>query len=87
MKQPQDRLPPRRALGDVSGREAEKLSEYFDFEKFPEKADRKVTRRELLAWLMRQNAVQEQRRWHRRLWAWLVARRGSSPRPIGGGAS
>ena len=84
MKQPTDRQPPRRTLGDVRGREAERLSEYFDFTAFPEKRDRKVTRQELLAILTRRWLIERESRWFRRAWRWLVARTGSKPVSVGG---
>lgn len=84
---PLDHLPPqRRPLGDASGRaKPERLSEYFDFNTFPEKRDRKVTRGELLAILTRKWRVESESRWYVRLWTYLTAKRGSEPRPVGGG--
>lgn len=79
-----DRQPPRRAFGDARGQpRGEKLSEYFDFVTWPEKADRKVTRQELLALLNRQWQVTHEMRWHRRLWRYLTSRRGSGPNVVG----
>lgn len=51
MKRPADHLPPRRALGDVRGSTTggERLTEYFDFTRWPDKAGYRVTRMELLA--------------------------------------
>jgi hypothetical protein len=57
----------------------ERLSEFFDFERFPEKATRKVTRAELLALLTREWAVRRDSRWSRRLWRWLTSKLGSGP--------
>jgi len=59
-------------------RREERLSEYFDFARWPEKASYKVTRAELLAMLTRQHRVVIESRWYRRLWRWLVSRRGSA---------
>lgn len=86
MKPPLDHQPPRRTLGDALGRaKPERVSEYFDFRTWPEKADRKVTRQELLAILTRKWKVEQESRWYRRLWRALWAKRGSKPQPIGGG--
>jgi hypothetical protein len=83
MKQPQDRLPARRDVGDVrGGAKGERISEYFDFNTWPEKRDLKVKRGELLALMTRQWAVQRETRWYRRLWRWLKAKRGSGPQVI-----
>lgn len=80
MRAPQDHLPSRRQLGDVRGQaRGEKLSEYFDFKAWPEKADKKVTRQELLALLTRQWAVERESRWYRRVWRYLTRPRGSAP--------
>lgn len=68
-------------------RREERLSEYFDFERWPEKADRKVTRIELFALLQRRFAVERDMRWYRRLWRWLRNKMGSGrlvvPQPPG----
>jgi hypothetical protein len=85
MQQPMDRQPPRKALGDVHGRKAERVSEYFDFTTWPDKADKKVTRQELLAILTRKWKIEQESKWHRRLWRWLARRPGSKPHAIGGG--
>lgn len=57
----------------------ERLSEYFDFTRWPEKATLPVRRQELLAILDRHFKAQEARRWHRRLWAFLRRPWGSGP--------
>lgn len=81
-----DHQPPRRALGDARGQvREEKLSEYFDFRTWPEKAEKKVTRQELLAILTRKWLVERETRWYRRLWRYLTRRRGSGPAVVGGG--
>lgn len=85
MKQPMDHLPARRALGDVRGQEGEKLSEYFDFRTWPEKARRRVTREELLALLTRKWLVERETRWYRRLWRYLTRKPGAPPPAVGGG--
>jgi hypothetical protein len=82
---PMDRQPPRRALGDATGKKQERISEYFDFTTWPDKADRKVTRQELLAILTRRWLVEREMRWYRRLWKWLRQRPGSKPIVVGGG--
>lgn len=84
MKQPMDHQ--RRALGDATGRaKPERLSEYFDFRTWPEKADRKVTRQELLAILTRRWLVERETKWYRRLWTYLRAKVGATQVPVGGG--
>jgi site-specific recombinase len=47
------------------------LSEYFDFTRWPDKADRKVTRVELLALMTQKYKAEQASRWWRRLWRWL----------------
>lgn len=70
----------RRPFGDALGRRPpERLSEYFDFERWPEKAERKVTRLELSAVLTRHFKLMESMKWYRRLWRWLKAKVGSGP--------
>lgn len=54
-------------------RRAERFSTYFDFDQFPEKAEYKVTRIELLAILQRHYDIMESQRWYRRLWRWLLS--------------
>lgn len=83
MKQPMDRQPPRRDLGDVRGRDAERASDYFNFAAYPEKADLKVKRAELLFWLDRQARVERDRKWYRRFWVWLTAKPGSRTPKVG----
>lgn len=81
MKPPMDhQAPRRRAYADATGRHApERLSEYFDFTSFPEKAQKGVTRSELLALLTRWHQVQHATKWYRRLWVWLRRKPGSEP--------
>lgn len=80
MKPPMDHQPARRSFRDANGRPVpERLSEYFDFTRWPEKATRSVNRTELLALLTRWHMVQRDSRWYRRLWRWLRARAGSGP--------
>jgi hypothetical protein len=70
VKQPQDRLPPRRervAPGNVRGEGGERLSTYFDFKAYPEKAAMRVTRLELLAVVTQL----ERNRFWRRVWTFL----------------
>lgn len=74
------RQQPRRAHIDARGRRQERVSEYFNFDDpidGPEKAQKKVTRIELLAILTQFKKAEEQGRWYRVLWRWLKARRGS----------
>lgn len=60
---PQDHAAnPRRALGNIRGEGGERLSEYFDFNRWPEKAAFRVTRMELLAILEQHFKVTEARR-------------------------
>lgn len=84
--QPQDHLPPRRALGDVrgggvKGLKAETIREFFDFSgpDGPEKQARKVTRIELLAVLEWYTRIQRVQPWYMRLWLNLRRRVGSTP--------
>lgn len=68
----------RRKYADAQGRKPpERLSEYFDFERWPEKAAKPVTRIELLAWLMRQHQVARSKKWWYRLWVYLKRKPGS----------
>jgi hypothetical protein len=68
------------AYADALGRRPpERMSEYFDFERWPEKAERKVTRNELLAVLTQIEKGKQQQRWRSRLWRYLKARVGSGP--------
>lgn len=57
---------------DANGRRQERLSEYFDFRAFPDKASMKVTRNELLVILTTQWRREMESRWYRRLWRWLM---------------
>jgi hypothetical protein len=82
---PTDRQPPRKTVYDARGRQAERLSEYFDFAATPEKRDRKVTREELLAILTRKWIVERETKWYRRLWRYFTAKSGAKPAPVGGG--
>lgn len=75
---PTDRLPPQSSI-DARGRVQERFSEYFDFVRWPEKAERKVTRHELLAILDRRYKVERDMKWYRRLWRFLTAKHGSGP--------
>lgn len=80
------RVPRKRTYADATGKpKGERVSEYFDFVTWPEKADRKVTRVELLALMTRWRLVERESRWYRVLWRWLKAKSGSTPTPIGGG--
>lgn len=60
-RQPQDHLPPRRALGNVKGEGGERLTEYFDFQRWPEKATMRVTRIEFLAIITQLERAKEAR--------------------------
>lgn len=74
---PMDHLPPAR---DVRGqRNPERASEYFDFERWPEKAELNVKRNELLFWLTQYGRAQRQLNWYYRLWRFLTAKVGSGP--------
>lgn len=77
---PQDHAAnPRRALGNIRGEGGERLSEYFDFKRFPERANYKVQRYELLAILEQHLRVVEARSargFWRRVWRFLK-------RPVG----
>lgn len=71
---------PRRALGNVRGEGGERLSEYFDFKRWPEKATLRVTRMELLAMLEQHFRATEARRTEgflRRVWRFLKRPLGS----------
>lgn len=71
-----DHLPAR----DVRGQKLpERMSEYFDFQRWPEKAEMKVTRNELMAWLTQYARASQQMRWYSRLWRFLRAPIGSGP--------
>jgi hypothetical protein len=83
VRQPQDRQPPADRRGfDARGRvPPERISEYFDFERWPEKAERKVTRLELLALLTQLEKGREQTRFLSRLWRFLRRPVNSGPVP------
>ena len=71
---------PRRALGNVKGEGGERLSEYFDFQRWPEKAAFRVTRNELLAILTQMERAREARTlrgFARRVWRFLKRPLGS----------
>lgn len=79
---PQDhKLPSANRRGfDAQGRApGERLSEYFDFERWPEKKTKAVTRLELLAILTREYKVKQASTWPRRVWAYLTRPFGSAP--------
>lgn len=70
----------RKLYADANGQPpGERISEYFDFKKFPEKASMKVTRIELLALLIRQERVRRESAWWYRLWRFLRRPPGSPP--------
>jgi hypothetical protein len=70
----------RTSYADALGRKPpERLSEYFDFQRWPEKAALNVKRIELLAILERDYQMRRQGAWHRVVWRWLRARVGSGP--------
>jgi hypothetical protein len=82
MKAPQDRkLPGDQRRGfDASGQpRGERLSEYFDFERWPEKKVKPVTRLELLAILTREHQVKRDSAFWYRLWRFLNRPVGSKP--------
>lgn len=81
MSRPVNQQPPGDRRGfDARGRApGEKLSEYFDFDRWPDKAERKVTRNELLAILTRYDQGKRQTTWWSRLWRFLL-------RPVNSGA-
>lgn len=51
-------------------RKVERVSEYFDFDQWPELADRKVTRIELLGILTQHHRLMREDHWWRRLRRW-----------------
>lgn len=72
-----DHLPPQR---DVRGQKLpERASEYFDFTRWPEKAEMNVKRNELLFWLTQYARAQQQLRWYVRVWRFLRNPIGSGP--------
>lgn len=70
----------RKLYADANGQPpGERISEYFDFKRFPEKAGMKVTRLELLAILIRQEKVRRESSFLYRLWRFLRRPPGSEP--------
>ncbi len=70
----------RKAFGDIYGRAAgERASEYFDFVRWPDKAERKVTRHELLFFLTQIERAREGMTWRSRIVRFLKAPLGSGP--------
>lgn len=71
---------PMKPARDVRGQKnAERASEYFDFQRWPEKAELKVTRNELLFWLTQYGRAQTQLHWYVRVWRFLRNPMGSGP--------
>lgn len=67
---------------DVRGQKLpERISEYFDFERYPEKTEKHVERIELLAILTQIERGKEEQRWTSRLWRFLKRPLGSGPVP------
>ncbi|MBA3645304.1 MAG: hypothetical protein H0W63_03930 [Gemmatimonadaceae bacterium] len=62
-------------------RKTETISQYFDFERMPEKAELKVKRGELYAVLTQFHRASVQMRWPNRLWRYLKKPLGSGPIP------
>lgn len=83
MKRPMDRQPPaeRRGFSATGQAPGERISEYFDFERFPEKASLRVTRLELLAILTQLEKGKTQQRFGSRLWRFLRRPFGDGPVP------
>jgi hypothetical protein len=83
MKRPMDRQPPAARRGfDATGKPpAERISDYFDFETWPEKAERKVTRIELLAILTQLERGKKEQRFLSRLWRFVRRPVGDGPVP------
>lgn len=70
----------RRKYAEANGEKpGERISDYFDFKQFPEKAGMKVTRIELLAILIRQEKVRRESAFWHRLWRFLRRPVGSPP--------
>lgn len=66
---------PNRSYADALGKKPpERLSEYFDFQRWPEKGGLTVKRNELLAILTQMQRGREAARWHRRVWRWLTTK-------------
>jgi hypothetical protein len=67
---------------DVRGQKLpERISEYFDFERFPDKTEKAVTRIELLAILTQMERGKKEQRWIARLWRFLRRPVHSGPVP------
>ncbi len=65
---------------DIYGKpKPERASDYFDFERSPDKAAMKVTRHELLFFLTQIERARRGMRWYSRLWRFLKAPLGSGP--------
>lgn len=73
---------PRPSFRDVRGGPApERLSDYFDFQRFPEKGEKSVKRFELLAILTQLERGKSEQRFRSRLWRFLKRPLGSGPVP------
>lgn len=70
-----------RAQFDARGQRQERLSEYFDFQRWPDKAKLSVTRLELLALLTQMEKGRSQNRVLARVWRFLKRPLGSGPVP------
>jgi hypothetical protein len=71
-----------RRYADAQGKAyPERLSEYFDFQRWPEKATRPVTRLELLAIITQLEKGREQQSFMRRVWRFLRRPVNSGPVP------
>lgn len=68
-----------RQYADANGQQPERLSEYFDFDRFPDKAKMKVTRNELLAIITMLERGKQQQTFAHRLWRFLKGRVNSGP--------
>lgn len=83
MRAPQDRKGPGgvpRGGFDATGQaRGERINEYFDFERWPEKAAMKVTRIELIAILTRADEIRKASSWRHRVWLFLKRPWGSKP--------
>jgi hypothetical protein len=80
---PQDHKLPgdkRREYRDITGAaRGERISEYFDFERWPEKKTKTVTRLELLAILTREYKIKQASTWWNRVKLFLARAPGSKP--------
>lgn len=63
--------PEARAQFDARGNVQERISEYFDFERWPDKAKKSVTRLELLAILTQIERGKKEQAFFSRLWRYL----------------